>query len=378
MLESIIHRGVTPIGLDVGTRSIKMLQFAGAADELRALASGQYVLPGDLPAHGPDRVAALTAGINQLLDTSGFRGRRVVASLPDAMVQYKNMRLPQMPPTERTEAVKWEAADRFELDDEARVDYLDAGEVRQGDQVRDELILIAVNGRPLREHMEAMLHAGLRPVALEPAPVAIGRGLGRLVRREADQQEVRVIIDMGARATRVIVMRGRRILFYKPIDIGGEAINRAVAEHLEISEADAHELRHKLRDGEDGDPAEGEALFGSTRRENVSRAVHDSVRPIVIDLANEIGLCLRYYSVTFRGARPNGLGLVGGEAYDTLAAKIIGEQLEMATRVICPLEGVDLSHPHVALERRAHQAEWAVAAGLALRQPAAMRMRGAA
>jgi type IV pilus assembly protein PilM len=379
LIDQILHRGCSPIGLDIGQSSIKMLQFVRDGDGVAALASGQFSLPTDLPTDGDERRAALVQGIGQLLDSSAFHGRRAVAGLPDSRVQYKNMRLPKMPPDERAEAVKWEATDRFELDDEAAVDYLDAGEVRQGDQVRDELILMAVNGRDLREQTEIMLAAGLKPIAIEPSPISMSRSISRLYRRESDQHEVRVLVDFGLRSTRVVVMRGSRVLFYKPIDIGGLALTQAVADHLELTTADAEELRHKLHDSDASQTQEGEPLFGSTRRENVSRAVLDSIRPIVIELANEIGLCLRYYSVTFRGSRPDTINLIGGQAYDKDAAKLIGQKLEMKTQVLNPLEGICLAGDRVSLDRRSEQAEWAVAAGLALRNmPVGLRMRGAA
>lgn len=358
-----------------------MIQFARErAGELSVIASGHYVLPDDLT-DAQARREALIEGISHLLNSAPFHGRNVVASLPDALIQYKNVRLPQMPPDERPQAVRWEAAERFELDEDARVDFLAAGEVRQGEQVRDELILMAINGRDLRPHMEMLLAAHLKPIALEPVPVAICRCLARKVRRESDQQEVRVVVDIGLTASRVLILRSSRVVFYKSIEVGGQMLNLAVADRLELSVAEAAELRRKLRD-QDQDRSQGESaepLFGSTRQEHVSRAVQDAVRPIVIDLAKEIGLCLRYYSVTFRGHRPEHLGLVGGEAYDSSIAKIISDQLEMKAAASSPLEGIDLSDDQVTLDRRKCLAEWAVAGGLAMRQGSgALGLRGAA
>jgi type IV pilus assembly protein PilM len=378
VIDALFGRGGAPIGLDIGSSSIKMLQFSRrGGGELAAIASGQYAL--DPAAGETDRRAMIVQGIGQLLEASAFRGRQVVVGLSDDAVQYKNMRLPQMPPDERAEAIRWEADERFDLDDEAQIEYLDAGEVRQGEQVRDELILMAVRGTYLRPFMQMLADAGLRPVAIEPTPVALCRCLARAYRRESDRRELRVVAELGHRSSKVLVLRGSRVLFYKPIDIGAAALNAAVAEHLDLSGEDAAELRRKLGEGQDIDHQDGERLFGSTRRENVARAVYDSVRPIIVELATEIGLCLRYFSVTFRGKRPDTLGLLGGEASDANVRQIIAEQLELNTTELSPLEGIDLSSANVALDRRGGQASWAVAAGLALRQTgAAGRLRGAA
>lgn len=379
MLNLDFQGGCSPIGLDVGTSSVKMIQFARErGGELSVLANGQYALPEDITDESARR-EALIEGIDHLLHSSPFHGRTVAASLFDSVVQYKNVRLPQMPPDERAEAVRWEAAERFDLDDEARVDYLTAGEVRQGDQLRDELILMGVNGCDVRSQVEMLLAANLKPIALEPSPVSICRCLARKVRRESDQAEARVVVDLGVGTSKVIILRSDRVLFYKALEIGGRSFNKAVAERLDLSMSEAAQLRRKLRDGDRQEDSDDDQLFGSTRRENVLRAVQDSVRPVAIDLAKEIGLCLRYYSVTFRGRRPDHIGLIGGEAYDSGLSKIIGNQLELEALANNPLEGIDLSADQVTLDRRRPQAEWAVSAGLAMRQNTSLRqLRGAA
>jgi Tfp pilus assembly PilM family ATPase len=152
-----------------------------------------------------------------------------------------------------------------------------------------------------------------------------------------------------------------------------------VAEHLDLSVDDAARLRRRLTSPE-SESDEGEPLFGSTRRESVQRAAYEAVRSVVSDLAKEIGLCLRYYSVTFRGARPTALVLVGGEAHEPQLAKVIAEQLEIDVAVADPLTGIDLSSADIAIERRGTLPEWSTAAGLALRwsMPRASRKRGAA
>lgn len=378
---SWMNNNLSPIGLDIGAGSIKMLQLRRVASGLSVIASGQFAPADDLPVDGPERQAAIVQGIGKLLEAGSFRGRRVVANLPSGTISYKNIRLPRMPDVELAQAVQWEAADRLSLGTEpAKVEYLSAGEVRHGEEIRDELIIMAVTENRLRQQIETLVEAGLEPIALEPAPVALARCLSRTSRRAADMKDVRVFTEVGRSVSSVLILRGNQVAFFKTIDIGGVSLNRAVTERLDLSPADACELRRKLSRADGTEGESDEPLFGSTRRENVRRAVFEATRPILNDLAKEIGLCLRYFSVTFRGARPATMELIGGEAYDAQIAEIFSDQLQMEVAVAQPLFGVDLSGEQLAIERRGTACEWGQALGLALRQPAsaAQRMRGAA
>jgi len=381
VLNWIWNRGCSPIGLDIGSSSIKMVQLSHPTSAASVIASGQFAMPDDLKPGDPDYRAAVVDGIGKLLESSPFRGRQVVAALPNRLLQFKNVRMPQMPAAERANAVKWEAAERFQLSDApAIVQHLVAGEVRQGDEVQDELILMAATQQAIDDYTHLLIDAGLTPAALEPIPVPVARTFARSMRRESDRDQIRVCVEIGRAGSNVIILRGGRVVFFKPIDIGATRINNAVAEHLDLSASDATELRRKLAAaGEDGEP-DTEHLFGSTRRENVRRAVFEAVRPVVGELATEVGLCLRYYSVTFRGQRPNRVLLAGGEAHDPTVLGLLQEQMEAEVAVADPLDGIDLSSQQVAIERRGGRTEWTVATGLALRPsaPATARLRGAA
>jgi len=379
LLDPIIHLGRSPIAVDLGATSIKMLQLQGSSASPAVAAGGQFILPADLPESGTERREALVDGLQRLLAASPFRGRKVVSCLPDQTVQYKNIRMPSMPPAERAQAVRWEATDRFQLGEQDRVEHLEAGNVRVGEETRDELILMAVTDDRLREHIDVLTAAGLNPIAIESTPVALARCFGRFVRRDSDQQQVRVILDIGGASSKVVILRGRAVAFFKPIDVGGRHLDQAVADHLELQTDEAAELRRKVVAPRSQAEESDAQLFGSTRRENVHRAVFESVRPVINELANEVGLCLRYYSVTFRGSRPGRIELIGGEATQVQLAEALAEQLQLEVTSAQPLDNVDLSGEQITIERRATQGLWATALGLALRPASAgVRKRGAA
>ena len=84
------------------------------------------------------------------------------------------------------------------------------------------------------------------------------------------------------------------------------------------------------------------------------------------DLAREISLCLRYYSVTFRGHRPNRVRLVGGEANDPQLQSILNTALPIPAEAGRLMSSVKLDRMKPA-DRRGSLSEWSVALGLGLK-----------
>jgi type IV pilus assembly protein PilM len=257
--------------------------------------------------------------------------------------------------------------------------FFDAGEVRQGEELREEIILVAAQKAVVEEHLSLLLRCGLRPAAIDVVPGALARGVGAPKDAEVDAP-ARVVLDVGYSSSKVLIVHHGRVIFFKLIDIGGQRLDQMVAQSLSLPEAEAADLRRQLQrlaGGSGGEGAAGEALFGSARREAIERAVFDAVRASAGDLTKEVSLCLRYYSVTFRGRRPEKLLLVGGEAREAQLAKALGEGAGIEVELADPAGGVDMA----AVSPQGQPgglSEWAVAIGLALRGDLRQSKRSAA
>ena len=360
-----------PIGLDIGADSIKMLQLgqSGGRVHVRAAERWHFPAPGDQDA--VQRKELSVAAINEMLKRGKFRGRRVVSSLRCEDLSIKNVRLPRMQPDELKQAVLYEANDRFGFEVAAdRLNCLNAGQVRQGSEVRDEIILLAVSEEVVENHLDILRQVSLVPEAIDAEPVALFRGFERYLRRQADEESVTVVLDVGHSATRVIVARGRNVVFIKSINIGGRRLTDAVAGQLNLTYPEAKDLRlRKMRDYEQSDLAEGADAEAADpkNRSSLEWSIHDAIRGEIESLAREVALCLRYCSVTFRGLRPRHITLTGGETYDRALVDLLTGQLGTAAVVGEPLRGVDTSGVDLGANRRATATEWALCAGLAFR-----------
>ena len=359
-----------PIALDIGTDSIKMLQLDEANGGLVARACGQWQFP-TVVVDPEQRSEMIIEAVRGMLHRGDFKGRRSVSSLSGSEVDIKNVRLQKASRKEMEKAMQWEAQDRFGFDVVPdRLKYVDAGHVRSGAETRNEIIMLAASEKSIEDHLTLLSTVGLEPNHIYPEPLAVFRMAKRSLRRQADQDTVSVILDLGAGATRVIVARGRQVVFIKAIDIGGRVFDEAVAVQLNLDLAEAAELRARVMQ------EHAKSLGGSRKsdhedseepRSDVDWTIRDAVRGKVEDLAREIALCLRYCSVTFRGLRPNTVLMAGGEVYDPAVTELLTDNLGVECNVAQPMRGIDVSSVMSGMGRGMPMCEWAVASGLAMR-----------
>ena len=349
------------IGLDIGTTTVRLLQLGGSQRDLRVVDAAKFAIPQEVKGDPKRRREALVENIRRMLREHRFRSREVIMALSAGEMAVRNVRLPKMPAEELATAVNWEAQNKFPFDTAtAVVQYLRAGEVRQGDQVLDEVILFAAPRAEVDAQIQLACESGLDLVSLDAEPCAVFRGFERFLRRREDETAVSVFVDIGAE-TIVVISRGRDVVFVKTIPIGGAVFNRGVAECLELSPTEAEALRRRLDRRSRKEQAPGED------GQRVSRAVADAMRPHLEDLANEIALCLRYYAVTFRGVRPERITFTGGESHNADIPAALGERLGVEAASGDPLRGVKTDHLGPVLDRRSPLSEWTTAFGLSMK-----------
>ncbi len=366
MLNFLMRNKYSPIALDIGAGGVHMIQLKQSGGRLTAAASAKWKFPPEALTDPLARRELLVEAVRDIRRRRNFHGRAAVTAMPTSRLCIKNIRLPHMPPPELRKAALWEAKERFGFEvAQDQISLLNAGQVRQGAETRDEIILIACQPGAVEQQLALLDDMGLSAMSVEAEPLALFRSFERFLRRTADEAAVTVVLEIGQSGSRVVVARGRQIVFIKFIEIGGRKFTEAVVKQLNLSFDEASELRQRLmRESAEMQTSPATDRKGSS---NVRWTVHDALRAEVEALAREVGLCLRYCSVTFRGLRCEKVAVVGGEAYDPSVVELLSEHLGMECVVSQPLRGVDTSGVDVGNDRRGVLAEWAVAAGMAIR-----------
>ncbi len=357
MLE-FLKTKTSPIGLDISSGSVKMLQLQLKGGKIVVTAADERQIATEISEGNEKRTEATIAAIKEMLAEGQFQRRDVVSYLPSADLIIRSLKLDTSDEKEIEKILKSEIIERSGLKtDTHEIRFISAGSIRQGDEVKNEVILFAVTKESLKSHIDILDKAGLTPVAIDTMPCALFRSLQRSLRRTADQEKANVFVDIGESYTIVVIGRAGEIIFAKQIGIASEQINRQIATRLGIDLDEAMHLRSKLRN-----EPESREIEPSTRQ-----VVVDSMYSVIDELAREISLCFRYYSVTFRGQRPSQVVFAGGEAYEETLINAIKRHLGVEIEITEPLRGFDISNVRFPGDKRSMLCEWAVAAGLCLK-----------
>jgi type IV pilus assembly protein PilM len=349
MLRWLPKRRYSPIGIDVGTRSIKLVQLSGDRSKLVEAARVELSpLPeGATPEQQAERI---TEGLKRGLADRHFRGRDVVLCLGDKQIFLQSLRVPKQAGAQLDRLVAQEAAGRVPFGiDEAEIRYLEAADVRQGDQTLREVILFAVQRAVLQQVLDVVERARLKPVGVDVEPAALVRSYAAQYRRDDDRQARALVVHVGYSRTAALIAQSDELLFVKYIDIGGQHFDLAIGRHLkmDLNEAVALRKHNGDRRADMQDP-------------EVARSVAEATRPVVERLAGELAMCVRYHSVTFRGQPLVRLVLSGGEATQQLL-EALSKQLDLKCELSDPFRALPASS---SLGRKG---QWDVAAGLAMK-----------
>lgn len=353
MVGWISKKNFGPIGVDIGTRTVKLVQFSADQTKLIEAVRWEITPAGDGEPTPAERAAALSDALVRAREGRKFRGRDAVLCLGGRDMFVQNIRVNKAPPAELQRIVQQEAAGRLPFPaPEAEVRFLQAADVRQGDAVKREVILLACHRPVLELLLQTVENAGLRPIAVDVEPAALLRCYVKQYRRDEDRQQRALFVHIGATNTVAVIAGGADVLFVKYIDAGGRQMDEAVARHLKMSieEASAFRRHNGDRRADQQDP-------------EVARSVSEATRPVIDRMASELSLCIRYHSVTFRGTPLARVVIGGGEAAAPLL-EALAPRLDLKCELGDPLRTYET---FVAGDRKG---QWAVAAGLALRDMA--------
>ncbi|MBN1943678.1 MAG: hypothetical protein JW849_10340 [Phycisphaerae bacterium] len=356
-----------PIGLDVSTDGIRMLQFHQPEGRLAVRAGAQWK-PSHAREEGLSPDAAARA-IREVMSEGGFAGREVVSALDSSDLRIETLRLPEIPIEELPHALLDRTEDLFDLDpSEHFLTALRAGMVVTAGNSH-EWILLAVPHEAYWRRREWLGSMGLTIRALRPEPLALYDAVYHQRRRNIDQQAAHAIIRMGRTSTLVVAAHLQRILLIKNIDYGTDRLTEAAASYLGLAFEEADLLRQQIRN--DYALHAHQARMTNLTTSDIGAVnsiiwtVHDALRDEANALVLEIGLCLRHCSNLFGAPKIEQLTLAGEGAWDPSVIHLLRENLAVRCDGAAPFRSVEVSGCPLFSDRRGSMADWTVCAGLA-------------
>ena len=354
-----------PIGIDIGSAGVRLMQLAQGRRGLRLVATARADAPSGAAPDDPAAIDELVGSVTNAVRAGGFSGNACILGLDDRVVRTRSFRQPPLSDGELNKAAALDGAEKlgFAAGEEAEIGAFVAGEVRHGEDLRHEVIYAGASRKPIERLVFGLMQNGLRPLYVEPGFCASARAFARTFQRAEDRLSVRIVVDLGWTSASVLLLRGPDVAFYKRLELGGERMTQHAAERLDLDVSAVGDLRRRrlLADRPGAIPVDPK----------VDRAILQVTRPLLNDLAHEVKLCMRYYAVTFRGIRPECCHIVGGEAREPGLIEAFKSALHIPSKIGDPLMGISVQEAIGAGRTRvvagAAAPEWAVACGLGLR-----------
>ena len=237
----------SPIGVDFGSDCLRMAQLQVIDGEPRIVAAASADVPAHVRNDPAARASYFVETTKDLMAQGKFKGRQVVLALPAAQMFIQHLRIPKMDDEALKKALPWEARGKLPIDPtQAVLRHTVAGEIYQDSEPKDEVILMAAARDTVNTLLASAAKAKLDVIGMNVEPMAIVDCFGHVYRRKTDQKSVVCFIDIGWKSSRAVIAEGSHILFARSIPVGGEHLNRAVAQALGIGAEEAKLLRIKL------------------------------------------------------------------------------------------------------------------------------------
>ena len=339
----------SPIGLDLGSSQVKLIQFR---QEQRRVVLHQYGIY-DLPA------GAITAGritdpvplierLAWVLKRRRFYRNRTNLCVGSQAIILRRMQLPKMAPRELSSALRFEAEKEIMIPyDEAVIDYIELGENAVEGNILLDLAVVAAPKDVINDYLGVVTRAGLYPDVIEIESFALQRVLPYVYPAFAGpSDEALMLLDMGGESSNLVVFDEGGFRFARTLNIGMNHFCRRIEENRDIGTVAARSLLL----GQDSFAVEG-------------------VQETADELVEEIRRSLEFYlySIDREHKEIETICLCGGGAAIDRLPSFIGFELKVEPKVLNPLNFIETGRRFIRkdLEREGHLLN--VAAGLALR-----------
>lgn len=224
------------VGLDIGSDSIKVAEAKVAKDGITITGLGIARTPqGVIENEVIIDPKTLGAAIKALLSESGIKTKKCVSSVSGAsQVVVRVISVPKMKREELAETMKWEVERHVPFSPkEVVMDFQTLDKPGDDPNAAEMEVLLAVAQQQLIDsHVETLLAAGLRPMAIDIEPLAADRSLIELSQNGAMNETV-AVVNIGSTRTELGVFEGGILTFPSPpIGIAGINFTREIAEAL--------------------------------------------------------------------------------------------------------------------------------------------------
>lgn len=373
----LVNHLASPIGVDFGTSSLKVLQINGG-EAPSLIAAACMETPEDLLFDPAKRFAFQVEALQRVIRNGGFKGKRAVCAIPAGETVCKPLQVQPGDAAAIAAQVSGAIASQMGADPSTLVYRHVASNAPARAGGKAEVICLAARRDLVERLMDAIKAARLEPVGMQCEHLATVRAFGSVGGAVAERAAPTLCLDLGCGSTKVMITHGKDLVFARTIELGGRHLDEAVSKQIkrELSEGRKRRLAMDELSTGGAPPAPasvpGEAGAATAVAERAAPGAFTPAGPDVSEplemLTDEVALCLRYHASLFPDRRVERAIFVGGEARHAGLCRAIARTLRLPAQVGDPLARVARTgnEPSLGIDTKSPQPGWAMLVGLCL------------
>ena len=314
------------VGLDIGSHSLKLVEIVETPKKGYVLNRFSRIplLKGVVVDGVPVEQQELAQKIKELFKQSKCKRKGIVTSLSGHSVIVKKVTFPAMEENKLRDLIKDEVGKYlpFENTEEVSFDFQILGENDFNPNQMD-VILVAAKNDIVAAYTDAIKGAGLNAIIMDVDSFALETMYEE--NYEFEDNEMVVLVNMGASITNINVVRGGTSVFTRDFTLAGNSITEAVQKKLGI----------------DFDEAERLKIEGMGGNESQQQAFNSDLVAYADPICTEIERSVEYFRSTYGGEYVKHVLLSGGCALIPGIVTDLSQRLGIDAEIVNPFRKID-------------------------------------
>jgi type IV pilus assembly protein PilM len=283
-------------GIDLGQCALKALRLEIIEGEVKATAFDYIEHPKILSQPDADPDQLIREALTQFLSRNNLKGDVVVISVPGQSGLARFVKLPPVEEKKIADIVRFEAKQQIPFPLEEVVwDFqkINSGQVTDGFAMETEIGLFAMKRDMVNRALTHFKDVNVEIHIIQMAPLALvnyvaydllGHTADGPPPEGANPKECIVALDIGTDNSNLIITDGGKIIWQRPIPLGGNHFTRALTKDLKLTFAKAEHLKRNAAKSPD------------------LKKILGSLKPVLNDFVGEVQRSLGYFTNTHRDA----------------------------------------------------------------------------
>jgi type IV pilus assembly protein PilM len=361
-------------GIDLGQCALKAIRLEMIDGEVTATAFDYIEHPKILSQPDADPDQLTREALDKFLSRNNLRGDQVVISVPGQSGLARFVKLPPVEERKIADIVKFEAKQQIPFPLEEVVwDFqkLSAGLVTDGFALETEIGLFAMKRDMVNRALQHFHDVNVEVHIVQMAPLALvnfvahdllgkapegGQAAGQEDEKEEEEQDEEaagkkqcvVALDIGTDNSNLVITDGEKIIWQRPIPLGGNHFTRALTKDLKLTFAKAEHLKRNAVKSPD------------------LKKILASLRPVLNDFVGEVQRSLGYFTNTHKDAHVKYMVGLGNAFRLPGLQKFLQEKLQLEVRKLSGFKRLKGETVTSAPQFTENILSFAVAHGLAL------------